>query len=52
MTSAERFQRQFEKCFRKSIPTRTPKVLTGIEKEMAEREEARRVWRELEGKEK
>lgn len=52
VTSTERFQKQFEKCFRRPIPPRTSKVLTGIEKEMAEREEARKVWRELESRDR
>lgn len=52
MEPRERYRRQFEKCFRKSIPTGTPKPLTGIEKELEEQREAERLWRELENRDR
>lgn len=46
MTSKERFQSQFDKCFRRPVH----KVLTGIEKEQAARDEAKKFWAELTAK--
>ena len=51
MTSAERFQRQFEKCFRPKVDcSKKVHVQTGIEREMAEQGELEELER-LYGKE-
>jgi hypothetical protein len=43
MTNRERFQLQFDNCFRK-LPV---KPMTGIDKQAKESEESRKMWIEL-----
>jgi len=50
MTPFERYQAQFDRCFRPlpKKPAQVVKPLTGIEKHFLEADEAREMWEELE----